>query len=323
MTVGPFGVVPTGFNRKHLPVVLQEIEAAMITEFGPNVVQTAQSPFGQLNGLMSDLIAVLWEFAEDVYQSYDIDQAEGARLDMLATLRLMDRSPAETDESFRVAITNEGRAHVNIADLTRALLRLDGVTYVQVWVPDPTNTPEQAQNIPPGYMCIAILGGDDEEIASVMRQYIVPGISTFGNTTVSATIAGYCRSMLILRPILVPVELRVAVHAGRDTMGCPPPSLLAIRDTLYVGLKQTLRNGDDITYYRVRQVIESAYPNVEVVAFDGKRDNVWNGYNTPVSIGFVELADVQNDKITIEIADPNQPIAIPNDPTLRVAYDNG
>jgi hypothetical protein len=89
-----YGVVPTGFNRKSFNTILLEIENAMVTEFGPSVIQTSQSPFGQLNGLMADLITTLWEYAEDVYQSYDVEQAEGTRLDALATLRLMKQMRA-------------------------------------------------------------------------------------------------------------------------------------------------------------------------------------------------------------------------------------
>jgi hypothetical protein len=303
-----YGVQPTGFVRKSLNTVLLEIENAMRTEFGPDVIQTPQSPFGQINGLMADLITQLWETAEDVYQSYDIDQAEGTRLDGLATLRLMDRGSQETDMAFRGAITNQGRARVDVADLSRALKMLDGVEFVQVWVPGNSDT--STDILPPGYICVAIIGGDSHEIAEVMRQYVVPGISTYGNETVTAVVDGYCRSMLILRPILVPVELIVAVNSRRDIMGCPPPSLLAIRDALYIGLYNTLRNGDDITYYRVRQIIESAFASVEVKGFNGKRDNVWMGINSDVVIGFVELATIAQDKITVQLAQENIPVEV-------------
>ena len=82
-----YGVQPTGFVRKPLNVILAEIEAAMITEFGPDAIQTAQSPFGQLNGLFADLANELWERAEDIYLSHDPDQAEGNRLDTIGRVR--------------------------------------------------------------------------------------------------------------------------------------------------------------------------------------------------------------------------------------------
>jgi hypothetical protein len=183
------------------------------------------------------------------------------------------------------------------------------VTYCQVWIPG--NGEQADAEIPPGYVSVAILGGDPTEIATVMRRFIVPGISTYGNEMISATVDGYCRSMHILRPILVPVKLIVYVKVGRDMMGCPPPSLLAIRDTLYAGLKSSMRNGDDITYFRIRSIIEAAYPNVEVTAFYGHRDSAWSDYNAPVNIAFVEMADVALEDIEIRLADPLQPIPVP------------
>ncbi len=300
MTAGPtYGVVPTGFNRKSFNTVLLEVEEQMITEFGPNVIQTPQSPFGQINGLFAYLVTQLWEYAEDVYQSYDVDQAEGVRLDGLATLRLMQRSFGESDQVFRQAITNQGRARVDIADLSRALLSLEGVTYSQVWIPG--NADNAEQEIPPGYIAVAVIGGDDTEIAATMRYYVVPGISTYGNTPISATIDGYCRSMHILRPVEVPVKLKVYVLARRDEMGCPPPALLAIRDTLCTAINK-LRNGDDVTYFRVRSAIESAYPNVEVAAFEGNRDDKWLGVQAPIQIAFQEIARVTCTDIVVEQA---------------------
>jgi hypothetical protein len=297
----PYGVVSTGFNRKNLMEILGEIEAAMVTEFGPNVIQTPQSPFGQINGLMSDLISSLWEFGEDIYQSYDIDQAESIRLDMLATLRLMQRGMNESDESFRLAITNQGRARIDTADITRAIAGLDGVTYVQVFVNDTGLTDENL--LPPASICVAVLGGDDEEIAYVLRQYVVPGITTYGNTSVSTDIDGYCRAMMILRPILVPVELYIEVKTSRDNNGCPPPSPVAIRDALiadlaYGGSRQLI-NGDDLDFYRIRSAIESRWTNVQVVQFKGKRDNIEQVFNQPVDIAFIELATLIADKVTV------------------------
>jgi len=107
--------------------------------------------------------------------------------------------------------------------------------------------------------------------------------------------------MHILRPIEVPVELKVYVLARRDEMGCPPPSLLAIRDTLCTAINK-LRNGDDVTYFRVRSAIESAYPNVEVAGFMGWRDDVWLNVQAPILIAFQEIARVDCAKIVVEPA---------------------
>lgn len=294
-----YGVVPQGFSRKPLATILAEIESQMVTEFGPGVIQSAQSPLGQLNGLFANLVAQLWELGEDVYSSIDVDQAEGIRLDTLAKIRLLRRGSFEGDVDFRGAITNQGRARIDTQDIIRAVRGIPGVTYAQVFVND--NSEMDGNRLPPGTVCIAALGGDEEEIAAEMRRYIVPGISTYGNTYVSTNIDGFCRSIAILRPILVPTKLWINVRASRDNFGCPPPSPLAVRDGLladYAG-ERILLNGDDLTFFRIRSAIESRFPNIEVVSFQGERDGKKFGLNEPVEFGFIELATLKSEDVLV------------------------
>lgn len=126
--------------------------------------------------------------------------------------------------------------------------------------------------MPPGSLCIAVTGGDDDEIAAAIRQYVVTGVTMYGSTAIESLVDGYCRTFRILRPIDVPVELVVKVRTFRDGMGCPPPSATAIKAALLQGLY--LLNGDDVIFYRIRSVIENAFSNVEVVAINGSRDGI-------------------------------------------------
>lgn len=295
-----YGVQPTGFVRKSFNQILLDIEAAMVTEFGPNVIQTAQSPFGQINGLMADYITQLWEMAEDVYQSYDPDQAEGTRLDTLAEIRLMRRQLDETDTMFRFAITNTDQGRIDIQDIDRAVRNVAGVTYCHVWVNDDSKI-DPATGLPGGTLCVAVLGGDDNEIAAALRPYVVPGISMYGNTYVTTDQDGFCRTLVILRPALVPVVLRVDVALRHDAHNCPPPSVLAIRDALVAALAPNgtheLLNGDDISHYRIRSVIESLFPSVEVQA-------IFTGRTSPpvrqtLEVQFVELATLDPKDVEI------------------------
>jgi hypothetical protein len=118
-----YGVTPTGFNRPRVPELLAEIEEKARGIFGSGVVQTAQSPLGQLNGMFAELVGTLWEAAENTYQSYDPDQAEGVRLEQLGRMRLLERIDGELDPAYRQAITNAGRARLDIAgrDLVQSL----------------------------------------------------------------------------------------------------------------------------------------------------------------------------------------------------------
>lgn len=297
-----YGVINAGFNRKPLAVILAEIENQNITEFGPDVVQTSQSPLGQINGLMADLIAELWEFGEDVYQSYDIEQAEGVRLDMLGKLRLVRRAVSENDNEFRRAITNQGQARIDVQDIVRAITALDGVTYTQVFVNEGYEV--DANGIPRGSIAVAVLGGDENEIANELRRFVVPGVSTYGNVVVTTNADGFCRSSFILRPILVPVKLEVFIKLRRDSMGCPPPSPNAVKETLVAELSGGLRrllNGDDITAYRIRSVIESQFENAEFDYFVGTRNDIPQIRNQPVDIAFIELATLALADVIVQV----------------------
>lgn len=297
-----YGVQPTGFVRKPIAVILAEIEAALITEFGPGLIQTSQSPMGQINGLFADYAAQLWEENENVYQSYDPDQAEGLRLDTLARLRLLERGLNESDTDFRKAITNVGRARVDLQDLSRSIRGLDGVTYTQVFVNDTTVT--DANGMPPNTVAVAVIGGDENLITTTMRQYIVPGISTYGNVSVSTNIEGFCRQFQIVRPITVAVKLNVQVRTRTDAFGCPPPSTGAIEAAILEQLN--LLNGDDVTWFKIRSLVEALFPTVEVVSINGARDDAEvepSSINLPVPIDFLEIATFTADDMTVIVVD--------------------
>lgn len=291
-----YGILPEGYVRKPISVTLAEIEAAMVTEFGPGVVQTAVSPFGQLNGLMADLIAEIDERNLDLYQSYDPDQAEETRLETLAALRLIRRGD-KTDAELRQAITNKGEARVDIQDLANALKSLSGVTYAQVFVNDSGETvnPELER----GFVAAAVMGGSDDEIAEVVRSYVVPGVSTYGNVLVSTNINGYCRSVSIIRPVVVDVTAIVKVRLHKDRNGCPPPSLFAIEAAAETAWLSKRQNGLDIDAYQLRSLTEGAFDTVEFVSFSAGQNGADPQLNLPAAIAFTEIANL-NVEVVLE-----------------------
>lgn len=296
-----YGVDPSGFVLKRLPEILAEIQAANVATFGPGVIQTDQSPLGQLNGLHADIAASVWELALSVYQALDPDQAEGINLDRIAKLRLLTRAPGESDIDFRLAITNAGRARIDMSDLSQALSAIAGVSWVQIYVND--GDAADADGISAHSVAVAIIGGDDGEIAKTVRAYVVPGVGTYGNTTLETTIEGFCRSIRIVRPTVVDVTIAVEVEAQADRNGCPPPSALAIA----AGLAQALtgatrpRNGQDLTEFLIRQAIESRYPNVQVVDVQASRSPAVVG-PVPLAFSFFEIMAVSTDRISITVA---------------------
>jgi hypothetical protein len=293
-----YGVTPTGFARKRLPEILTDIEAGAVTAFGPGVIQTPQSPLGQWNGLAAFLASLGWEMGEDVYQSLDPDQAEGARLDMLARLRLLERVPGELDEDFRAAITNAGRSRIDTADIYRAIRNLSGVTWAHIYSND--DDAADANGIAGHSISVAVIGGSDAEIAQTVRSYVVPGVGTYGNTIISTTIEGFCRSIKIIRPTEIPVKIEVDVIAGADINGCPAPSVLSMAAGLAQALSGDARpvNGQSVTTFLIRQAIESTYPNVQVSAVRASIDPA-AVVAAPLAIGFFEIMSVSAERINV------------------------
>lgn len=290
-----YGVQPTGFVRKPLSAILAEIEASLITEFGPGVIQTPQSPLGQLNGLMADLVAGLWELGEDVYQSVDPDQAEGARLETLAKIRLLERG-RESDEAFRRSLTNAGVARVGMADFQRALIGLPGVSYAKVFVNETSAV--DANGIPPNTIAAAVIGGDDLAVGAVVNRYVTPGISTHGNVPIQTDEDGFCRQFQIVRPIEVPVSLTIEVRMQSGDCPAPAPAAIAAALLGYLMAAETRpANGQPITPFIIRQFIESTFPQVEFVYFSGVRDETRTGMDVPIL--FFEIARVEEIQINV------------------------
>lgn len=288
-----YGVVPTGFARKPLAVILAEVEAQLITEFGPDLVQTAASPMGQINGLFADMLAELWEFAEDVYQSYDPNQAEGSRLDILGNIRLLRRVSGESDAQYRRSITNDGLARLSYADFTRALKNTNGVTFAQVFVNEGYEINENS--MPPNTIAAAVLGGDDTELAYTINKYATPGISMHGNTAIDTNIDGYCRTIRMVRPFEIATRLVVRVNISKVSQGCPAPSPNAMAAALLAHLTDPVTrpiNGQTIDAYVIRRFLESTFENVEYISLSGWRLSQPDVSHAKLTYDFFEIADV-------------------------------
>lgn len=293
-----YGVTPVGFLRKSLAQILAEIEQDNRDAIDAGVVQTPESPLGQLNGVFAEQAARLWEVAEAVYQAYDPDQAEGTRLDILARVRLLERAANEGDAAFRQAITNVGRARIDLSDLLRALRGLTGVTYAAAFAND-ADTPD-ADGVAGHSVAVAVIGGDDAEIATAIRRYVVPGVGTHGNTMVSVTIDGFCRSIRFVRPTERRVFLSLDVTLSNDKNGCPPPSFAAIKTALVELLTGDARplNGADITLHLLRTVLACRFPNVEIVSA-GASFSEEGPFVMPLAVAFDEIATFDAEAITL------------------------
>jgi len=284
-----YGVNPEGFSRKPLTQILIDIEDANIAHFGPGLVQTSQTALGGLNGVAADLAAVLWELLEDVYQSIDVDQAEGARLDALGKLRRIERLSGESDLDFRRAITNAQQARIDILDIEREIAAVTGVDFVKVWVNESVVADENG--LPPGSIAIAVRGGNNEEVATAARSRLSLGVQQFGNTAVDVVLDGLCRTIYLQRPSLLNVDLSLDIRVFSGEDNCPPPSVSSIN----LGLAQALAyprfdNGVDLTIHELRTVAASVY---------GRQVEIVGGSSLPVSVSFNQILSVNSVSVTV------------------------
>lgn len=294
-----FGVTPQGFVRKGLQDILSEREARNVQAFGAGIVQTPQTPTGQMNGLWSDAEAELWELLESLYRSFDPDQAEGLRLDEIGRLRLLERIPGEQDDSFAKAITNAGAANVRDADFYRAVRNLPGVTWARIVISDgdPPVPPLSAHSV-----VVAALGGLDEDVAFVARQFIIPGIISAGNTRVETNIDGFCRSIRIHRPVETPVRVEVTIRKFNDRQGCPPPPNATVAAAITARLTGDERpgNGQPITDHILRLAL-CDFPSVELVSARVRKGEGAFA-PTPATFLFNEIASLVPSGVTVIVA---------------------
>jgi hypothetical protein len=246
-----YGVVPTGFARKTLGVNLAEIETAMVDVFGADVVQDAQSPLGQLNGLFADLITDIWELGEDVYQSFDIDQAGGPRLDMLGKLRRAVRPDGEADADYQYRLTNQGQTDISLTENLNRIRAIEGVTWASVRV-NSTDVPDSL-GLPAHAVAYAVVGGDDDAVGLAIYQQTVPGITLYGNTTIEVVADGFCQKVKFIRPDDVKIRVELDVQHIADNDDCAPPSISAVVNTVlaaFIG-QAGYRNGDTVSADRL------------------------------------------------------------------------
>lgn len=295
-----YGVNPAGFARKRLPDILAEIEESARGVFGPGVVQTAQSPLGQLNGLMADALATVWEVIESAYQSYDPDQAEGVRLEQLGRTRLLERAAGETDAAFRAAITNADRARIDLADIERAAASVTGVTWTRAFA---NGRCPSVHGLPSRSLAVAVLGGDDADVATAIRPFTVPGVDLFGNTRVDLIVDGYCRTFEIVRPEMVQLGLDLTVRLQPDRNGCPSPSATAVAEAVANSLLGPSRpaNGQDLTLHLLRTAIASGLPSVEIVSATATALPGGSPVTLPYPIRFFQMADVDRDSVSVTV----------------------
>lgn len=106
-----FGITSTGFNVKRLDQLLSELDSEMKSIFGDNFNVSPESPDGQVNGVISESNANLWEAANKAYDAFNPSAATGVSLSNLVQLNGITRLPPT---SSRVSVTLTGTPGVTI-----------------------------------------------------------------------------------------------------------------------------------------------------------------------------------------------------------------
>lgn len=88
-----YGVTATGFVRKPIEAILEDLAARQRSEIDPLWNTEADSLAGQYNGIFADLIAQQWEVQEATYYSLSRD-SDGNALDIIGALTATPRNPA-------------------------------------------------------------------------------------------------------------------------------------------------------------------------------------------------------------------------------------
>lgn len=246
-----YGVQPTGFVRKPMTEIMASLQAKMIEVFGPGVIQTPQSPLGQIIGMVADVSNEGWENALDTYQSFDVDAALQTRLDTTGQFQRMTRLPGESDEAFRSRISNTFRADIKLSKRINDISAIDGVSFA--WIIENSGHEENGYGMPPHSVAHAVIGGDDEDVAAVIYENAIGGIGLFGDYPVSIEADGFCRTVLFIRPIEVPIRVELDVRHIADACQCAPPSIGTITQFVIDAFAGECgyKNGDTVTEDRI------------------------------------------------------------------------
>jgi len=299
-----YGVNSGGFKRKPILTIADENKLAAKTIFGDALIDDDESPMGQLIGLFSLLSAKLWEQAEDTYHSFDPDQSEGVRLDMLGKIRAVDRPTGRTDAGYRGMITNAGKSDIHLRPLINDVTAVDGVEWVKVWANDGDEVDNNG--IPGHSLCVVVIGGADETVASAIFDRTVTGIGLYGNTPIEINDAGYCRTVGFLRPAQVGILVEIDVNAKPIAGGCVTPDLAAISAQLEseLGLASEfgLTNGESVDPTRIIGAVSKlAGLGVQRVRMTRAKDAGSGTFaapiEEPVEIDFDEIAILEEVRV--------------------------
>ena len=106
-----YGISSTGFKRKRLNLLLEELNSEVKAIFGDNFNVSPESPDGQVNGVISESNANLWELAEEAYNAFNPKAASDVSLSNLVLLNGITRFAATAS---RIEVTISGDSGTSV-----------------------------------------------------------------------------------------------------------------------------------------------------------------------------------------------------------------
>lgn len=103
-----YGITDKGFSRKRLDLLLQELNSEVKAIFGENFNVSPESPDGQINGVVSESNANLWEIAEEAYNAFNPSLAKGNTLSNLVQINGITRIAAKASRALLTASGTAG-----------------------------------------------------------------------------------------------------------------------------------------------------------------------------------------------------------------------
>lgn len=89
-----YGVTNTGFVRKRLDEILDDINTGTKSVFGADTLVGPEDPLGQINAIVAEELSLLWQAAEFTYNSAFPNKAVGTQLDDVSSYSGTKRNEA-------------------------------------------------------------------------------------------------------------------------------------------------------------------------------------------------------------------------------------
>ena len=124
------GVTEQGFTVKSAAEITADLDAKFVGTFGSQFDTSAESPDGQLIGIVAKLLEDVWQQAEGAYNAYSPSNAYGVGLDKVAEINGITRI---TNLPTSVAITFSGTAGT-VVPAGYIVKTVDGLEFATVTV---------------------------------------------------------------------------------------------------------------------------------------------------------------------------------------------